>query len=302
MSVDIQDKINDFNEQSTCGQVDQVMSLAIEKMNQGIISQEDLEHLFTLYELAKNINTVQEIFISESTRLLNQKLSQEIEACRESNFPTPMQEEDVLNAASISEFPKFESYEDFIQSDFFKEYYDIGTGEIKGDWFWGIAERPQIKIVSFPWLDYELPEASWILKRWKWENGDMFYSILSSYSIPLELRDTMMNHALWPAPISPEERQVAINVQRMLIVLWYMNFDHFDASQDFWEWLELKETDISYYWVLGRNEWIAIKRFQQDIGFIESSDPEENQVDGIIWERTRPYIYRRIYDLFHNSN
>ena len=63
MGEELQNKIYDFQEKSACEEVDYIMAQAIDGLDDGLITEADVLHLFSLYELAKQIKSTQEIFI-----------------------------------------------------------------------------------------------------------------------------------------------------------------------------------------------------------------------------------------------
>lgn len=67
---------------------------------------------------------------------------------QKSDTPNHLTEQELLVWASIESFEYFSTYEQFLESAFFKKYYDLWEEVIKVPWMWGIENQQQVKIIS----------------------------------------------------------------------------------------------------------------------------------------------------------
>lgn len=145
--------------------------------------------------------------------------------------------EDIISRESTTEqnpdgikLPKFWTYSEFINSDFFRSYYDLWINDIKTLGLYDVIE-----------------------------------------------------------PRLPDE--ISMKIQRMLLILGYLQLEDFDRSRAFIE-DGVFENEISYFWILMYNEKFALESLQQNYGL---------QVDGIVWRDTRALMYLLVYHFFHSE-
>jgi len=144
----------------------------------------------------------------------------------------------------------FEDYESFVQSDFFDEYYNLRNREIRAK---DIYEIAQWRLVP---NDYD---EEWYI--WPWPKREYL----------LANEDDM-------------------KVQRILLILWYMEISDFDLDPEVV--INRHEDETSYFWILRKKEDTSIKRLQSDYGI---------KIDGIVWVDTKRVLYRLVYEFFHSS-
>ena len=138
-------------------------------------------------------------------------------------------------------FESFTSLEWFLQSDFFKRYYDIWNTDLR--------------------YDYDT-------------------QILQIYG----------------------RRSKSIeNLQRILVMLWYLDIEIFrgalqDIESEYCNHTQdencIIEDDLFYFWVFWWRTLQSIRNFQQDYNL---------SVDGVVWEETRRELYWAIYYHIHNN-
>ena len=159
------------------------------------------------------------------------------------------------------------------------------------------------------------PEVCEIVSQDSLENGfifesfDTFESFTQSDSFK-KFYDLGANHLKYDADryilqlywLSEEKLQV-MNLQRMFVVLWYMDIWDFqwmysNIESDFCSISKHEDTcntldPFLYFGVFGYQTDNAVRNFQSENDLV---------VDGIVWETTKWKLYTKIYNAAHNIN
>lgn len=90
--------------------------------------------------------------------------------------------------------------------------------------------------------------------------------------------------------INKKSTKPAENLQRILIALWYLNWDNLDPSRSYNHELWIREINILYLGVLWQAEHMAVRQFQAN----NNLNPT-----WIIGNQEKNILYSQIFKIFH---